>query len=513
MKKKTSDRIWNSFSFLFLALTAAAQGLLLWQIWKLHMLPQKFFLPLCGGCLILTCLIGFLLRKKRGRRTKQSGRGRRFFGIVLCVLLLAGCCLGSYAVGQVQSTVNSITAPQTVKVVLEIYVLAEDPAASIADTAGYTYGLPQDITEAEIAPVVQELQALLQGNLKLVQLANTTAQLDALFSGEVDAVVLNSAYLSILEETEGYEDYASRLKLLHETVVEKEVPQDTPALPENPSQEHSGSIQEGPEHTGFLCYISGIDSRHNIHTNGRSDVNILVAVNPQTHQILMVNTPRDYYVVNPISGSNAMDKLTHCGVGGVTNSMEALGILYGHSPEYYARINFSGFETLVNAIGGVTVYSDRGFTAGTTYIYQGENRLNGSQALEFARERKNLPGGDNARGRNQMKLIAAIVNQLSASTLLSNYSQILASLEGMFVTSMPAEKIGELVQTQIADMPKWEIFSFAVTGTGGSDHCWAAGGYGYVMYPHQEVVSHASSLIEKVLTSQILTEADMTVPE
>ena len=208
-----------------------------------------------------------------------------------------------------------------------------------------------------------------------------------------------------------------------------------------------------------------------------------------------------------------MDKLTHCGVNGATNSMEALGILYGVDPEYYARINFSGFETLVDAIGGVTIYSDVAFTVnGDYYIQKGENHLNGQQALGFARIRKSLAGGDNDRGKNQMKLITAILNQLSAGNLLQNYDQILKSLEGMFVTSMPAEKIGELVQKQLTEMPKWEIFSFAVTGQGGSDSCWAAGGgYAYVMYPHEAVVAHASALLEKVLTGETLTREDMTV--
>ena len=160
-----------------------------------------------------------------------------------------------------------------------------------------------------------------------------------------------------------------------------------------------------------------------------------------------------------------------------------------------------------------TIYSDVAFTVnGDYYIQKGENHLNGQQALGFARIRKSLAGGDNDRGKNQMKLITAILNQLSAGNLLQNYDQILKSLEGMFVTSMPAEKIGELVQKQLTEMPKWEIFSFAVTGQGGSDSCWAAGGgYAYVMYPHEDVVAHASALLEKVLTGEVLVQDDLTM--
>ena len=514
VKKKTDNRIWNGISWVFLCLLLAAQGLLLFRIWKLHMLPGSYFLILCGVCLVLTGLFCLLLfQKYRGKWQHKPRRGKQVIGYLLSLLVLAGCFVANRAVARVQNMVSSITAPEKVNVVLEIYVRADDPANFIQETAGYTFALPEDITDKEIAPVVEELEQLLAGDLTLVRLPNTAAQMDALFSGEVDAVVLNGAYLTVLEGMEGYENYAEKVKLLHEKIVEKEAPQTKlPSLdilkPNKP--DHS---REEQEKTGFLCYVSGIDSRHSIHTNGRSDVNILVAVNPETHQILMINTPRDYYVVNPASGTGAMDKLTHCGVNGATNSMEALGILYGVDPEYYARINFSGFETLVDAIGGVTIYSDVAFTVnGDYYIQKGENHLNGQQALGFARIRKSLAGGDNDRGKNQMKLITAILNQLSAGNLLQNYDQILKSLEGMFVTSMPAEKIGELVQKQLTEMPKWEIYSFAVTGTGGSDSCWAAGGgYAYVMYPHEDVVAHAAALLEKVLTGEVLVQDDLTM--
>lgn len=511
MKKNHSVTIWNGISLVVLALLAGSEGWLLWRIHSLHMLPGKFFWILCGACLVLTGLLCLLLfrRKQKGKWQKRRGCGKQIVGYILSIIVIAGCWFGSTAVGQVQNTVTSITAPLKINVVLEIYVRSDDPAEYLQDTAGYTFALPEDIVSKEIAPVVAELQELLEGDMTTVTYPNTTAQLAALFAGEVDAVVLDSAYLSILDELEEFEDYAEKVKLLDERIVEKEIPQTTAppaAEPTEPEEE-----EQGPEKTGFLVYVSGIDSRSRVNTNSRSDVNILVAVNPETHQILMINTPRDYYVANP-AGGGAMDKLTHCGIQGTGNSMEALGLLYGWEAEYFARINFSGFETLVDAIGGVTVYSDVAFRAhGGHYIQKGENHLNGEQALGFARTRKALKGGDNDRGKNQMKLIAGIVNQLTAENLLNNYTQILESMEGMFSTSVPAEMIGELVQMQISEMPDWEIFSFAATGTGGTDHCWASGWYSYVMYPNEEVVAHASGLIEKVLYGEILTDADMQV--
>lgn len=501
VNKKPVSVMCKGFCLLLYILVAAALGQLLWRIGKLNMLPGGYFLMLCGCALLILLLLGRLLLAGR------AAWGRRLLGVLLSLPVLVGCIFGSSAVAKVQDTVTSITAPVKVNVVLEIYVRSDDPARFLQDTAGYTFGLPEDISEEEIAPVVDELRQILGTEPSCVVYPNITAQMDALFSKEVDAVILNSAYLTVLEELEGYSDYASRIRLLHEKVVEKKPVEENqqmnlPPLPTRP---------ERPEkQTGFLVYVSGVDSRRNVHTDGRSDVNILVAVNPVTHQILMLNTPRDTYVINYASPEDSMDKLTHCGLNGTANSMASLGALYGYAPEYYARINFSGFETLVDAIGGVTIYSDVAFTAnGSSYIRKGENHLNGKAALDFARERKSLAGGDNTRGKNQMKLIAAIVNQLSADTVLRNYSQILESMEGMFVTSMPAEEIGKLVQTQILEMPQWQIFTYAITGEGASDRCWASGSYAYVMYPDEASVAHASELIGKILDGEKLTEADI----
>ena len=507
MKKHNSDRIWNGFSVLMLVLLAAAEGFLLWQIRKLKMLPNQYFLALCGACLALTVLVGLLmLWQKRGKWQKRAGRGRQIAGIILSLFILAGCLLGSRALDRVLRTIGTITAPEKVNVILEIYVREEDSAQYLEDTAGYTFAMAQDIPEK----VAEEMQLRLEQSLgeapDILRCSGTVEAMDMLLSGQADALILDSAYLFIFEDMEGYEDIQSRIRVLDEYVIEKEEPKVTqPAQTDKPKVE---DITSQP----FLLYISGNDARLEKLADGGSDVNILVAVNPQAHQILLVNTPRDYYVVNPASGDGSMDKLSHCGLRGINNCILAMEGLYGIPIDYYARINFSGFRTLIDAIGGVTVYSDRAFDTSVIYIREGENYLNGRQALAFARERKNLPGGDNDRGKNQMRLISAMINQLSAGNLIANYAQILESLEGMFSTSLPAEDIGKLVQFQLTQMPSWDVKSFAVTGSNGTDKCWAKSNvYAYVMYPHEHMVEHAADLISRVLEGEVLTDEDLTV--
>ncbi len=263
---------------------------------------------------------------------------------------------------------------------------------------------------------------------------------------------------------------------------------------------------QNPHKEPFVVYLGGSDTRSGKLTKGRNDVNILAVINPNTKQLLLVNTPRDYYVSNP-AGDGAKDKLAHCGLYGLENSKEALSRLYDVPVAYGAVINFKGFEALIDALGGVTVYSETAFTTtvGGYRIQKGENSLNGAQALAFARERSKLSGGDNTRGQHQMQVIAAMVRQLSAGNVLSRWREILDSLEGMFATDMPLTAMTKLLTSELGDLGDWEIFSAAVTGTDGSDYNWSSGGNAYVMYP-DDSVQQVSELIKQVMADESLDE-------
>ena len=265
----------------------------------------------------------------------------------------------------------------------------------------------------------------------------------------------------------------------------------------------------------FVVYISGSDTRSKKFRISRSDVNILGIVNPVTKQVLLINTPRDSYVPNPV-GNGKRDKLTNCGLYGVDCSMEVLGTLYDLKVDYYCQINFTGFKKLIDAVGGVTVYSDQSFsTIKDMYIRKGENHLNGEEALAFARERYHVKGGDRGRGKNQMKVIEALIKKLTeGTTIISKYSSILDSLTGLFRTNVTMEEIGTLVKMQLGDMASWNIKTFSVTGEGGSNKTYSSPGHNaYVMYLDEKIVSYATMLADRVIAGDILTEADMKVPE
>ena len=270
----------------------------------------------------------------------------------------------------------------------------------------------------------------------------------------------------------------------------------------------------------FVVYLSGVDNRGELTEKARSDVNILAVVNPETKQVALINTPRDYYV--DLAGTDSKDKLTHAGLYGVETSMATLGNLYGVNVEHYIRINFAGFISIIDAIGGVDVYSDQAFTSvgspgyyDPTTFAEGWNHLDGKSALAFARERHAFKNGDIQRGINQMKVIDAMVEKLKSPALLMSFSKLMDAMADCFVTSLSQEQISALVRMQLSDLSSWDIQSYGVTGTGAkSTKCYSAKGQSlYVMKPDENSVNEAKALIAAVLGGEDKLTSTSQTPE
>ena len=270
----------------------------------------------------------------------------------------------------------------------------------------------------------------------------------------------------------------------------------------------------------FVLYLSGVDNRGELTEKARSDVNILAVVNPATKRVALINTPRDYYV--DLAGTDSKDKLTHAGLYGVETSMATLGNLYGIQVDHYIRIDFSGFISIIDAVGGVDVYSDQAFTSvGSPGYYdpiifaEGWNHLDGKSALAFARERHAFASGDIQRGINQMKVIDAMANKLKSPTVLMSFSKLMDAVSNCFVTSLSQEQISALVRMQLGDLANWDIESCSVTGSSGkSSQCYSAKGQSlYVMKPDESSVSKAKELIASVLGGEGTVSDTQQAPE
>ena len=266
----------------------------------------------------------------------------------------------------------------------------------------------------------------------------------------------------------------------------------------------------------FNFIITGIDVDGTIDAEGRSDVNMVVTVNPKTHQILMTSIPRDYEIYMP-DFDNALDKLTHTGFYGVQTTIGAEEQLLDLDVNYYVKVNFTTVERFIDAIGGIDVVSEYEFTPvklKSWTVQEGPNHMNGKQALAFARERKAFPSGDRQRIKNQQLVFEALIKKATSSrTMMLSYNKVLSSLRNYFEMSFSSREIRKLVKFQLAKDPDWKIFKNTLVGGDGSLPTYSTGGeYAYVMTQDPDSIENAKTLINAVLEGKDLqTDEDGTV--
>lgn len=378
---------------------------------------------------------------------------------------------------------------------ISAYVLKDNARQDIGNTKGYKFGILKEVDRENTDKAIAEMEENLDFSLDCIEYEDMLSMVDALYEEEADVIILNDAYVPVIAEVFGYETFAADIRALTTSVQEEEVVVEKPKMRE-------------PEF--FLTYISGIDTYGGVTNKSRSDVNILMAVNTKTKQVLLLSTPRDYYVELPIAGGN-MDKLTHAGLYGVDTSVGALENVYDVDVDYFVRMNFSGFIDIIDALGGVDVYSAHNFTVDPIMTYQkGYNHVNGLQALAFARERKSFASGDFQRGQNQMEIIKAVMKKCTSPAILANYAELMASVSDTFETSVPEQRIAELVNAQLFDGDSWNVVSYGVTGTCNKAETYSIPGLRTdVVLPDEASVAYGRELLECVRNGGILTQEDI----
>lgn len=503
-----TEKKWKTFAYTLLGIQAVFSLIAVIVIAKLNMLPAGYVFAIMFLFLLFLALADLMLiiSKKRRKKNKESLKMMRSLGIVVSAIAIIISIFLISVLSKLINTIDSVTADDTVIIeTTAVYVLTDDPAKEIEDTRDYVFGYTEAFDYENTQTAMENIENKLSSSINTSEYASVVEMVDALYAGQIGALILNEAYEDILADMEDYADFVLKTRIIYESKVE---------VVQEVEEETNIDVTKDP----FIVYISGSDTRSSSLATSRSDVNILAVVNPTTKQVLLLNTPRDYYIdISVAAGSK--DKLTHCGIYGIECSMDTLSSLYGYDVNYYAQVNFAGFETLVDAVGGIVVNNDKAFTSSpgasrdevTTYSFaKGENYLGGKQALAFVRERHNLPDGDYARGRHQMAAIKALVNKLTSVTLLTNYSDIMDSMDGMFSTALSASEISSLVKMQLSDNSSWNIETFTVTGSNAKTTTYSMPTLkSFVIIPDETSVQYAKSLIQKVFDGETLTDEDM----
>lgn len=472
------------------------------------LISVKYIGVISAVLLVFLLLVYLLVRKARKKI-------RFIIGVVLSVLILAVLGTGSLYIYKTVSALDTITGVNKDVTKINVYVKEDDPAQKLADASGYTFGILSELDRDNTDQALQQMYYELGSDVQTNEYSGLSELADSLNNGTTGAIILNQAYLDVLDEMDNYSSFSSQLReiasLQVETVVQRKTPQVTEAAGSTTETSDNSSADAAETDEVYTIYVSGIDTRGEMTASSRSDVNIILTVNTRTKQILMVSTPRDYFV--PLSISNGVpDKLTHAGIYGVNVSMDTLNMLYDININYYFRLNFAGFEQIIDALGGITVNSDYEFDSQNTKGYhfnKGENHLNGEQALVFTRERYAFKEGDRQRGRDQMAVIQGVVDKATQPAFLKNYLSVMDSLDGCFETNVPYDIIASLVRRQLDEGGSWQVLSYSADGTGDTQKPYSMSQKAYVMIPDQTTVDKAKTLMKKVREGFMLSEADV----
>ena len=478
-KKKKRSLLNLIISFILLLVS----GYLIYSLYNLDMLSLLFFLIITAVIILVDIFIIWVINRKRRSFI------RTFFALV-AVILIAGYSYGIYNLNNTADFIKKVVENAGIKEeVFSIYVLENSKYKKLTDLDGHDMGIYSKGSDL-LDDAIKELNKKVTPNSE-TKYDDIEEILNAGINREVEAIFVSKSMKEIMDEN--YPSLISQYRILDEIVVTKK---------EKVSKSKVNVAKEP-----FTIYISGIDTSGSINTTGRSDVNILAVVNPKDGKILMIHTPRDYYV--KLHSKNDYDKLTHAGIYGIDESLKTMEDIYARDIDFYFKINFSSVVKLVDSLGGIEVDVPKSFCEQDSQRRQGSYRIclnsgtqtiNGEEALALARHRHTLSNGDMGRGDNQVLIMKAIINKMASKEIITKYSSILKVLDNYLVTNMDEKSISRLAKLQQEKNIDWQMESANVVGTNGYRTTYSGGRYKLaVVVPDDSSITKAKQKISEYL--------------
>ncbi len=481
-------------------------GGLVYQIFKLQILPDNILIPIILVLILLTLIFVLLIN------FSAHGLVSKILCSLMVVVLSAVYGLGNYYLYSTNTTLETVTdqgnkAKNTVSVV----VLNSSGLENVNSLEGSKLGVLKTIGNEATKKSLTDLK---KNNVTYTKKTydNMLGMLKALYDGEVDAIVLNEAYRSNVCDLEDYANFNNDTKVIHKTVYYTK---------ENSSSLAVSDITSKP----FNILISGNDSFGSLDENSRSDVDMLVTINPVTSTILLTSIPRDSYVKEVCNdyacNYGVYDKLTHTGIYGVDTTKDTIENMLDIDINYVYRVNFTSMIDIVDALGGVDVTVPEGMAVSKFYtnsnlegVHEGENHLDGKRALAYSRERKAYLDGDLQRARNQQQVLQAMFKKATSPEIIKNYTSLLKALIGAFDTNMTTKEITSFIKYQIQAKPSWKFEQFVLKGDNDLKMSAELGSEVSVVILYDSYINIAHDKIQAVLDGQSsdIVEADDDVP-
>ena len=463
-KKKHSPLIVYLFISM-LIITSITIGL----IYFIDILPFNYFSLLTGLILVIDLIFSVMLFSSKPVVKVFGGLVTTFYILIMILAII-------YELNTIDF-LKKIGDKEYITLNYNVVVLKSSSYTDLPSIKGEKVGIVNGYKEEVTSKLDKKVK------VKYTSYSNYSELVDRLINKHINVILLEDSQYKILEEE--YTGFENKVSVIYKFSVD--VKQKT--------EKEKTDITKKP----FNIFISGIDTYGNINSVSRSDVNMIMSINPTDKKILLTSIPRDYYV--KLSGINEYDKLTHAGMYGIDTSIDTVETLLDTKINYYIKVNFSSLVKVVNTLDGIDVDSKYQFTSQDGYSFKkGINHLNGKKALSFARERKALPDGDRSRGENHQAVLAAIINKASSKSILTNYNSLLKSLKPSLVTNLSNKELTSFIKMQIDKDIKWNITYVNLDGSDGYEYTYSyAKNKLYVMIPDEETIEQAKEEIRKIL--------------
>lgn len=496
-KKSLAFRIW---AILLSILLLIGFGLLIYQVVKMNFVPSRLMIPVSMALALVALIFVFLINFFTNHIPSKI-----FLSLlVICLVFVSG--MGNYYVYKTSHMIKKVTTNEgKVKNIVSVIALTNSNIQDITDLSTSnkvavlksidTYG-----TKKSIKDVCKQFDVEKKSELPFtIDSANSVQEaVNSLYNEDVDAIIINETYRTNIKEMESFYDFDENTKVIYQTVYYTEAKNDALAV---------SDITNEP----FSILISGNDTYGDVGELSRSDVNMVVTINPLTSTVLLTSIPRDTYMPTYCDATEtcvigAMDKITHTGIYGINTTQRTVENFLDMEINYTFRANFSSVIDIVDALGGVDIYVEEGMAVSTFYadhtlegVTEGWNHLDGKRALAYARERHAYLDGDNQRVRNQQQVLMAIFEKATSTDIITKYASLLDALSKAFETNLTTNEITNLIKFQIQAMPEWKFESYQITGYGDMLNCAALGSEASVTVPYDESIRIAQEKIRAVL--------------
>ena len=456
---------------------------LLYETFTMGIFPTKYLIP---GAIVVMLIVGLL--------TFWLLKSNKVLSKIILVIVSIAMVFATTKVSEIEAMINNITGANTDTHTIHIMVRKDSKYETFEDVKDLTFNANTAMDGANIEKARELIKETENQSIHIKKYDNYTDLLKDFNKDKKSVLLMSDSNIPLIEEID--EDFVDNTRIIKSYSY---------------TTTHVDESNTNVSKDTFSIYITGIDTKGPINSTSRSDVNMIVTVNPQTHQILLTSIPRDFHVVLHTLGKK--DKLSHSGVYGATETVKTVEDFMGIDIDYYLRVNFSSVVKIVDALGGVEVDSQFAFSSGDYKFKKGKNKLTGDSALRFVRIRKAIPGGDDSRVKNQQALLTGIINKSMSPAVINNYSAFLSSVSDSFQTSIPSKQLNTLIRNQIDSMANWEIFNYQLAGTVQKNyHTYSMPGVMRVVKePHMETVEKAKSLIHTMESNELLTKESLVI--